>query len=367
MSKPKRQHVVPQMLLRSFADPSDPQRIWQLAVDDDSEPTRVSIKNAAVVKHYYTHFRDRAYKPDEWFWEELLAEWEGKAATAIRGLEANPDQLAAPAGLLVFLQMLRTPLGQALLAEQAEAERLRVFRDPDFRVWTAWWADRKGRLPDVDEWLVLREAAAGARDGREHPLLVVGPTSMLDEMMTVVRHSGFGERLWDDGHWNVLNDDMYGFVIGDEPVTYRAQENPGRPVWAQLELPEELTMPIAPDKCIEVRRSERHMGLDGDEIAAINVRAVEWATQFIYGPDPEALRWWRKTWQQDGCPYTCATPTRGATTTLSAPVVVVRSPTNRQHQRRRSRRLSMVRSSSCRRASGRGCRRARRLDVFGSS
>jgi hypothetical protein len=261
------------MLLRNFADPSHPEQIWQLRVDDSSDPVRVNIKNAAVVSHYYTHFRDRAYKPDEWFWEGLLSEWEGKAATAIRGLQLDPNHLAAPAGLLVVLQMLRTPLGQALLADQAEVERQSVFAAADPRLWTMWWADRKGRFPEIDEWMVLRDAAAAARDGRDHALLVVDPTTILDEMMTVVRHSGFGERLWDEGHWNILNDDMERFIVGDEPVTYRGQHNPARPIWAQEELPKELTMPISPTQCIEVRSRARHMGVDDAEIETVNLRA----------------------------------------------------------------------------------------------
>jgi hypothetical protein len=61
-------------------------------------------------------------------------------------------------------------------------------------------------------------------------------------------------------------------------------------------------MPLSPTQCIEVRRGKRHLGLDDSEIEAVNLRAVEWATRFIYGPDPEALQQWRTAWKEAGSP-----------------------------------------------------------------
>jgi hypothetical protein len=134
-SEPKRHHFVPQMLLRSFAAPDGDEQIWQLRVRDDSPPVRLAISNAAVVKNYYTHFRDRPHKENDLFWEKLMADWESKAAAALRELEADPDHIRGPAQALVVLQLIRTPLGQAQMALQAEANRRRVFSDPDGRVW----------------------------------------------------------------------------------------------------------------------------------------------------------------------------------------------------------------------------------------
>jgi Protein of unknown function (DUF4238) len=203
MSKPKRHHFVPQMLLRSFASIGEPEKIWQLRIDDESDPVRTAISNVAVVKNYYTHFRDRPHKENDLFWEELFAEWEGKAAQALRELETDPDHIRGPAQALVFLQLMRTPLGQAQIAAQAEAERRRVFGDPDGRVWTGWMLERTGELPSLGEWLTLRDVSAAARAGKTHPLLEADATVILDEMMTVLTKSGFGERL-KEGDWNVL-------------------------------------------------------------------------------------------------------------------------------------------------------------------
>jgi hypothetical protein len=298
MSKAKRHHFVPQMLLRSFAPAGEPEKIWQLGVNDDSEPVRVAISDAAVVKHYYTHFRDRPHKEDDLFWEELFAEWEGNAANALRKLATDPNHIRGPAQALIFLQLMRTPLGQAQIAAQAEAERRQVFGNPDGRVWTRWVLERTGRVPTPAEWLALRDASDAARGDEAHPLLQADATVILDEMMTVLTKSGFGERL-DGGYWNILWADPDRFVIGDEPVTYCGQSEPARPIWSQGELPEQLTMPIAPDRAIEVRRSPRaRVYMDDQEVEEINLRAAEWATRFIYGSAPQLLTEVRSRWEE---------------------------------------------------------------------
>jgi hypothetical protein len=299
-SRPKRHHFVPQMLLRSFASSGEEEKIWQLRVDDDSQPVRTAIVNAAVVSNYYTHFRDRPHKEDDLFWEELMAEWEGSAAEALRQLEADTEHIRGPAQALLVLQLMRTPLGQAQIALQAEADRRRVFGHPDGDAWMKWVLERTSRIPTLGEWLALREVSESARAGRPHPLLEADATVILDEMMSVLTRSGFGERL-DEGDWNILHAEPDLFVIGDEPVTYSGQGEPARPIWAQVELPNQLTMPISPTRAIEVRREPRRAGyMDDDEVDVINLRTAEWATRFIYGPDPAHLLAVRARWRERG-------------------------------------------------------------------
>lgn len=301
MNTPKRHHFVPRMLLRGFAPADEPGKVWQIKTSDKSDPVLVSIGNVALIKHFYTMYRDRPSKDADFFWEELLSEWEGRAAGSLRALDETPDKMQAPVSLLVVLQMLRTPLGQAQLGRQAHDERVTVFGDADSRVLARWWMRRKGRIPELHEWQALQDAAAALRVGEQHPLLTVDATVILDEMLTVVRHSGLGERLWDGGKWNVLRDESRSFMIGDEPVTYRGQHNPARPLWAQEQLPQELTMPISADRCLEVRPDLKAPGLDYEDIDRINSRAFEWASMFVFGPDPDTLVSARAQWQLRGC------------------------------------------------------------------
>jgi hypothetical protein len=81
---------------------------------------------------------------------------------------------------------MQTPLGQARIAAQAEAERRQVFADPDGRVWTKWVLERTGRVPTPAEWLALRSASDAAPADEAHPLLQADATVILDEMMTVL-------------------------------------------------------------------------------------------------------------------------------------------------------------------------------------
>jgi hypothetical protein len=58
-------------------------------------------------------------------------------------------------------------------------------------------------------------------------------------------------------------------------------------------------MPISPARAIEVRRTPRQAGyMEDREVEEINLRTVEWATRFIYGPDPEHLVEVRAGWRE---------------------------------------------------------------------
>jgi hypothetical protein len=302
MNVPIRHHFVPRMLLRGFtASDETSEKVWCISRDGSDEPRLVDVGNIALVKHFYTMYRDRPNKEADVFWEKLLGEWEGRASESLRALDQSPDQLQGPIGLLIFLQLLRTPMGQAQLGRQAAAERARIFGDPDARVQGRWWYARKGRIPSFPEYQVLMEAAAAVRAGEEHSLLTVDTTVILDEMLTVVRHSGFGERLFDKGHWDKLEDDRGFFVIGDEPVSYLGQDNPAQPLWAQGRLPATLTLPVSSTRCLQVSRRADPVWLDDELIEHVNLRAFEWADRFVLGRDPELLQGLRERWREVGC------------------------------------------------------------------
>ncbi|MAH27438.1 MAG: hypothetical protein CMK61_01885 [Pseudoalteromonadaceae bacterium] len=51
--KKKRHHVTPEFYLRSFSPTGNPNRVWQYE-RGGSEPKLISVKDAGVIKHYYS-------------------------------------------------------------------------------------------------------------------------------------------------------------------------------------------------------------------------------------------------------------------------------------------------------------------------
>lgn len=299
---PKRHHTVPQMLLRRFADPASPEQVWQIPARGDKPPFVTSIENASVVGYFYTMYRDRPQKGDDPWWEKQLAEWEGRAGEVLHELLVR-KRMRGPIGALVELQILRSSLGQALLADEVWDERRRVFGSGDDRDWARWFTLRKRRPPDYSEYVALKEAGDAVRRGEVPELLAAGPTAVLEHMRTVILESGFSGRLW-AGTWSVLEDEYGRFVIGDVPVTYTGVDDQSRPVWRQERLPEQMTLPLGPTACLEVRREPRlsmPFGfLTDEEIHQINRRAFEWATRWVFGADRELLEQERAAHRRKG-------------------------------------------------------------------
>lgn len=124
-ASPKRHHTVPQMLLSRFADPASAGQVWQASAREDTSPFLTAIENASVVGYFYTMYRDRPRKEDDPWWERELAEWEGRAAAVLDELLVH-RRMRGPIGALVELQILRSSLGQALLADEVWDERRTV-------------------------------------------------------------------------------------------------------------------------------------------------------------------------------------------------------------------------------------------------
>ena len=55
MGTKKRHHIVPQMLLRGFAVDPARTRIYQVPTRGSEPPRLVSIRDAAVLKHFYSY------------------------------------------------------------------------------------------------------------------------------------------------------------------------------------------------------------------------------------------------------------------------------------------------------------------------
>lgn len=287
MSQPKRHHYVPQMVLREWADHPGSEHVWVVDRSAGSKPRRAHIRDAMVVAQYYTLGRERPTKADSLWIEELMADWEGRASKAIPLLKEIPSRRHDAIVPWLVFQLLRTPQGQAQLADDLVQTLRRAAWDPAGLI--PFWTERKGRQPTADETHALVVATVAIRDGKSHPMTEPTTTNLLNHMIAVAVYGHLGEQLVAEGEWATLHTDPGSYVIGDHPVTYRGMHNPARPVWRQRDLPTQMTMPIAHDVCLEIRGEPRRIPFDQDEIDQINLRAWHWADRWVAGNSAEAL------------------------------------------------------------------------------
>lgn len=309
MSKPKRHHYVPKMLLRQWEDSPGSEHVYVLDRHEQSPPRRAHIDDVTVIRHFYTRNRDRKEREPDAMFEEILSDCEHLAKSGIDRLLAGDPKLAGPVIPWLFFQLLRTPQGQAAVADDY-VELLRRAANEDGGL-IPLWMERKGRKPDPDEAMALAMASAAIATGREDPLLRPDATALLNHMLDLVIQSDFGGRLRDEGKWSTLSSDPDAFVLSDHPVTYTGASNPALPLWRQ-ELPRQITMPLSPETCLEIRASKRVDPLTFDEIDQINLRAWHWSNRWLIARGPEPLLRLRDL----AASTTCRTP---PPTTVSPP------------------------------------------------
>lgn len=287
MSDAKRQHYVPKMHLRRWEDGLDSDHVYVLDRHEQSEPRRAHVNQVTVIGHFYTLNRDREDEERNLLIEEVLSDVEDDAKAGIDRLLAGDPKLAGSVIPWLFFQLLRTPQGQAFVADDHVAQLRQAAGEPGGLI--PFWIKRKGRTPDGEEVMRLATASAAIATGMDHPLLRPDATTVLKHMLDLVMHHEFGHRLRDEGKWNTLLSDPDAFVLGDHPVTYSGSYNPTRPIWRQEELPRQITLPLDPATCLEIRAAERVDALSLDEIDQINLRAWHWSDRWLIARSPEPL------------------------------------------------------------------------------
>lgn len=275
------------MLLRQWEDSPGSEHVYVLDRHERSAPRRAHIDDVTVIRHFYTLNRDREGKEQDVLIEEILSDCEDLAKPGVDRLLVGDPKLAGPVIPWLFFQLLRTPQGQAAVADD-HVELLRRATEGQGGL-IPLWMERKGKKPDGKEVMKLAMASAAIATGRDHPLLHPDTTTVLKHMLDLVMHNEFGERLRDEGEWNTLSSDPDAFVLSDHPVTYTGANNPARPIWRQEELPRQITLPLHPETCLEVRAAKRIDHLTLEEIDQINLRAWHWSDRWLIARGPEPL------------------------------------------------------------------------------
>jgi len=287
----KRQHFLPQLLLRKFSSIHEGrERIFQMKAAGRAAPRRVALKGAASRHRLYAGLDEDGQLSNRN--EGYLALIENHAAPALKCLLEDPDSLTpgqrATIAFFIAVQTRRTPDAAAQVTAVAEtafqnaasemfsdrtafAERHREFfgRDADEAEIEAY---RKEMIDSVREGKVrlVGERGAAFAEGLRHAVELVPPIIAFD--WTLLRAPGGG----------IITCDR-GYAIHD----------PAPPVpWAAQGLLSsesvETTFPLSSNACLLLRPEPASAGLsvaeiDAKQVEKINLRTYGWAEEYVYG------------------------------------------------------------------------------------
>ena len=292
----KRQHFLPRLLLRGFAEARNGQDyVFQMETGARKAPRRVNVLTAASRHRLYAGLGDDGQPSNRN--EGYLALLEDHAAPALAHLLADPGALApgerATIAFFVALQKMRTPVAAeqvTLLANaalqratselysdrRAFAERHRAFFDngatdaeiEQFRVETLDLI-RKGEVR------VSGRGGAAFSSGFAHAIEMVPALLACD--WTLLRAPG-----------GVVTSDR-GYAIHDPTPPYP---------WASQELfsseSSEMTMPLSDTSCLLIRPVHARAALavrdiTPRELQTLNLRTYGWADKHVFAKTQSAL------------------------------------------------------------------------------
>lgn len=293
----KRQHFLPQLLLRKFSFTRDGQEgIFQMKAAGRAAPQRVGLKGAASRNRLYAGLDEDGELSNRN--EGYLALIETHAAPALRCLLEDPDSLSpgqrATIAFFIAVQTMRTPGAAAQVTAVAQtafqnaasemfsdreafAERHREFfgREAGEKEIEAF---RREVIDSVREGKVRLAGERGAAfgEGLRHAVERVPQIFAFDWTLLRARDAGF-----------ITCDRGYAIHDPTPPVPWAAQallssEN------------SETTFPLSSEACLLLRPGSAGASLsiaevDALEVEQINLRTYGWAEEYVFGETQAAL------------------------------------------------------------------------------
>jgi uncharacterized protein DUF4238 len=312
----KRQHFLPQLLLRKFSFTREGQEgIFQMKAAGRAAPRRVGLKGAASRNRLYAGLDDDGELSNRN--EGYLALIEAHAAPALTCLLEDPDSLSpgqrATIAFFIAVQTMRTPGAAAQVTAVAQTAfqnaASEMFSDRDA------FAERHreffGENADEEEIEAYRrEIIDSVRDGK---LRLVGE-----------RGAAFGEGLRHAVElvpaiiafdWTLLRAPDGGIITCDRGY---AIHDPTPPVpWAAQGLlsseNSETTFPLSSDACLLLRPEPASASLsiaeiDSRQVEEINLRTYGWAEEYVFGESQAALVAVRTAARQRPADVVCPRP-----------------------------------------------------------
>jgi hypothetical protein len=291
----KRQHYIPQFLMRRFAiDPSDKQSlIWRLDRRRGS-PRRANTRNEAVQSRYYRIQLENGDIDDSA--DEILDQIEARAAPVIAKLVQSqvPPSQADLASLALFVVTLkqRTPEGRRQIAETdaqtsklwleaqlSDAEKVRSILSKPGRPEEEIEVERIRMLDDLRRGRLELESTPSREVALMFMAVEKGGEALLTKMGWTLGRAPAGNPL----------------VLSDHPVAHHdpTPKFPGAGA-GFLSSPGAITaIPIDPRFALILEPREppgwRVIDLTADDVMELNLLSYAWANEALYGPSQEAV------------------------------------------------------------------------------
>ena len=298
-SQAKRQHFVPQMLLRNFAaEGSEAGSIFQLAVDSGSAQ-RVSVQKAASRHRMYAAV-DESGEPSSHL-EGYLALVESHAAPAMKRFLSAPSALTAAdratISLFVAMQLQRTPAAAARIQKVADATlhayASSAFSDP--RTFAEMYEEHFGDPGTAAERETFRQQVV--ETVRRGGVRLSDPGGVaISTGLALAAEQSF---LLFDFDWTLLVHPG-GFITSDRAFSIHDPEPPF-PWSCQGILSSshaETTVPLSADACLLLRplgHGLRRQEISEEHAEVVNLRTWSWADRHVFGCSVEALEYVART------------------------------------------------------------------------
>ncbi|HLE99707.1 MAG TPA: DUF4238 domain-containing protein [Gaiellaceae bacterium] len=292
-SAAKRQHFVPQMLLREFCREKDG-KDWIFQLDITSgQVLRVSPQRAASRRHLYTVVEEDGSRSNQN--EGYLALVESHAATALRRFLSDPlgltDADRATLAFFVALQTQRTPAAAARINEIANSalQMLAGSMFSDRQAFAERYRELFGTEGTPEEIESFRQETIAAVSGGRVRLVDRGGAAFSVGM----QHAAEQSFMLFEFDWTLLRCPG-AFVTSDRAF---AMHDPTPPYpWSTqgiLSSPKaETTIPLSEDACVLLRPLGH--GLEVQDISEpdaqiVNLRTYGWADGYIFGSTQQAV------------------------------------------------------------------------------
>jgi hypothetical protein len=292
-SRAKRQHFIPQFLLRHFAGP-DEARLAQLETSS-GRPCLVTVHEAASRRNFYRVVSKDGTRHNRV--EAGLARVEHHAAPVIQKLFTGFTDVTAAdqATLSHFLALLdgRTPSGAQRAAHSADTS-MRMLLTDTVADSDAFAEQHTSVFPDAtpDELEALRQRTLrGLSDGS-----IAYPDERALGVQTTFQSAGAAAQLIFQLHWTLLLADEGEFVTSDAGLAM-IDPTPIYP-WSGTGLTSspgaETTIPLGRKTCLMLTPTDpiagrRIMEVSRKRVDEINLRTYGWAERFIFGSGQEAV------------------------------------------------------------------------------